>query len=91
MDEQLREKIDLKIREIFDSLDEINILASSLGDIEPYDKKSFYLGVLAGKLYNSFYYQCRRILKRDPTKDEFLEFVEIVKQEKSKFLENIRF
>lgn len=40
---------------------------------------AFARGAAAGRLYNSFHYQCRRILKRDPTDEEFDEFVSIVR------------
>jgi hypothetical protein len=42
---------------------------------------------MIGRLYNSFYYQSRRILKRDPTEQEFSDFIELVKEHRSKFLE----
>jgi len=42
---------------------------------------------MIGRLYNSFYYQSRRILKRDPTEKEFSDFIELVKQHQSKFLD----
>ena len=44
------------------------------------DANSFGYGVMIGRLYNSFYYQSRRILKRDPTEQEFSDFIELVKQ-----------
>ena len=88
MDKRLSAIIDLKIKEVFDSLDDINTLITSLNEhsrIEDqenisFDKKSLYIGIIIGRLYNSFYYQTRRIMKRDPTHNEFLEFVEIIKK-----------
>jgi hypothetical protein len=43
------------------------------------------LGVVVGRIYNTFYYQSKRILKRDPTRQEFEEFLEFVKNKKSDF------
>ena len=40
---------------------------------------AFARGAAAGRLYNSFHYQCRRILGRDPTDEEFDEFVSMVR------------
>lgn len=45
---------------------------------------AFGRGVAAGRLYNSFHYQTRRILKRDPTDEEFDEFVRIVRDNASR-------
>jgi hypothetical protein len=39
-------------------------------------------------MYNSFYYQSKRILNREPTKEEFEEFLEFIKTKKSN-LENL--
>jgi hypothetical protein len=40
---------------------------------------------MVGRVYNAFYYQSKRILNREPTKEEFQEFVEFVKSKKSIF------
>ena len=40
----------------------------------------FERGLVIGRLYNSFYYQSRRILKRSPTDQEFSEFVKLLKE-----------
>jgi hypothetical protein len=47
------------------------------------DSKSFALGIVVGRIYNTFYYQSKRILNRDPTPQEFEEFLEFVKNKKS--------
>jgi hypothetical protein len=47
------------------------------------DSKSFALGIVVGRIYNTFYYQSKRILNREPTKQEFQEFLEFVKNKKS--------
>jgi hypothetical protein len=41
------------------------------------------LGIVVGRIYNGFYYQSKRILNREPTKQEFEEFLEFVKNKKS--------
>ena len=64
---------------------EITLLINSL-ELSS-DVNSFGYGVMIGRLYNSFYYQSRRILKRDPTEKEFSDFIELVKQHQSKFLD----
>jgi len=83
MDETLLKKIEQKIQDSISNKDEINELIQSLSDVD--DSKSFALGVVVGRIYNTFYYQSKRILKRDPTKQEFEEFLEFVKNKKSDF------
>ena len=88
MEKRLEEKINEKIGEIITNMDEINQIItsmSSLGD----DNKSFRYGLILGRLYNSFYYQTRRMLKRDPTKQEFTEFIKILQQRKQEILSNL--
>lgn len=38
----------------------------------------FAFGIAVGRIYNSFHYQTRRTLKRNATKDEFAEFLDIL-------------
>ena len=83
MDETLLKKIEQKIQDSISNKDEIKQLIQSLSDID--DSKSFALGVVVGRIYNTFYYQSKRILKRDPTPQEFEEFLEFVKNKKSDF------
>ena len=83
MDETLLKKIEQKIQDSISNKGEINELIQSLSDVD--DSKSFALGVVVGRIYNTFYYQSKRILKRDPTKQEFEEFLEFVKNKKSDF------
>ena len=45
------------------------------------DSTSFSSGIVIGRLFNSFYYQHRRILKRNPTDNEFNEFLKFLKKE----------
>ena len=83
MDEILKNKIEEKIQETISNKNEIKQLLQSLSNID--DSKSFVLGIIVGRIYNSFYYQSKRILNREPTKEEFCEFVEFVKSKKSNF------
>ena len=85
MDEKLLQVINQKINQVFENADEIKTILESLDELSS-DKNSFAFGIVIGRLYNSFYYQSRRILKRDPTKEEFSEFVELLKNYESKFL-----
>lgn len=81
MDEILLKKIEQKIQETISNKDEINQLIQSLSNID--DSKSFALGIVVGRIYNAFYYQSKRLLNREPTKEEFDDFLEFVKKRKS--------
>lgn len=83
MDEKLKIKIEEKIQETLSNKSEIKQLLQYLSNVD--DSKSFFLGIIVGRLYNAFYYQTKRILGREPTKEEFNEFVEYLKNRKSEF------
>ena len=83
MDEKLKIKIEEKIQETISHKNEINQILQSLSSVD--DSKSFILGIVVGRLYNAFYYQTKRILNREPSKEEFVEFVEYLKNRKSDF------
>ena len=83
MDEKLKIKIEEKIQETLSNKNEINQILQSLSDID--NSQSFILGIVVGRLYNAFYYQTKRILNREPSKEEFVEFVEYLKNKKSDF------
>ena len=85
MDEKLKEIINQKINEVLENTNEIQSIIQSLKVLST-DQNSFAYGIIIGRLYNSFHYQCRRILKRNPTDEEFSEFLEILKKQESKFL-----
>ena len=85
MDEKLRAVIDKKIDSVFAKTDEIKKIIDSLDELST-KTDDFSFGIIIGRLYNSFYYQSRRLLQRDPTDKEFSEFVEILKQKQSEFL-----
>ncbi len=83
MDKILKNKIEEKIQETISNKNEIKQIILSLSSVD--NSKSFVLGIIVGRIYNSFYYQSKRILNREPTKEEFQEFVEFVKSKKSNF------
>ncbi len=85
MDKKIQKIMQEKIHETMGKVNEITSLINLL-DLSS-DANSFGYGVMIGRLYNSFYYQSRRILKRDPTEQEFSDFIELLKQHQSKFLE----
>ena len=81
MDETFLKKIEQKIQDSISNKDEIKQLIELLSSID--NSKSFALGIIVGRIYNTFYYQSKRILNREPTKKEFQEFLEFVKNKKS--------
>ena len=81
MDEILLKKIEQKIQDSITNKDDIKELIKLLSTID--DSKSFALGIVVGRLYNTFFYQSKRILKRDPTKQEFEDFLKYVENKKS--------
>jgi len=81
VDETLLKKIEQKIQDSISNKDEIKQLLQQLSNID--NSKSFALGIVVGRIYNAFYYQSKRILDREPTKQEFEEFLEFVKNKKS--------
>ena len=85
MDKKVQKVLQEKILEILDKKNEINSITNSLESLS-LDKNSFRYGIIFGRLYNSFYYQYRRIVKRDPTEEEFSEFIQILKQHEKEFL-----
>jgi hypothetical protein len=46
---------------------------------------AFGYGIVIGRLYNSFYYQTKRVLKRQPTEDDFTDFFEFIKKQHTLF------
>lgn len=82
MDKILKKKLEEKIQETLSQRNEIKQL-QTLSDIS--DSKSFVLGIIVGRLYNSFYYQSKKNLNREPTNDELSEFIELVKSKKPYF------
>jgi len=89
MDKKLRDIIEKKIEDTLAKTDEIKKVIDSLNEISS-KPDSFAVGVVIGRLYNSFHYQSRRILQRDPTSHEFLEFLDILKIRQKDFLEKFQ-
>jgi len=77
MDEKIQKVLEEKIRESTSKINEITSLVNSLGGANPLSDGR---GIIIGRLYNSFYYQSRRILKRNPTEQEFSEFIQLLKK-----------
>ena len=81
MDEVLLKKIEQKVQDSISNKDDIKELIKSLSTID--NSKSFALGIVVGRLYNTFFYQSKRILQRDPTKQEFEDFLKFIENKKS--------
>ena len=77
MDEKIQKILEEKIQESISKKNEIVLLAKSLGTE---NESVFIRGIIIGRLYNSFYYQSRRILNKSPTDQEFSEFVKLLKE-----------
>jgi hypothetical protein len=86
MDKIILQKIEEKIKDTISNKDDIRQLIQSLSSLD--NSKSFVLGIVVGRIYNSFYYQSQRILNREPTKEEFQEFLEFIENKKP-VLENL--
>jgi hypothetical protein len=86
VNEVLLKKLEQKIQDTISNKDDLGELIKLLSNID--DSKSFALGVVVGRIYNAFFYQSKRILDREPTKNEFEEFLEFIKNKKSD-LENL--
>ncbi|MDC6463165.1 hypothetical protein PQY74_00870 [Nitrosopumilus sp.] len=80
MDDLLLQKIEQKIQDSISNQDDIKELIKLLSTLD--SSKSFALGIVVGRLYNTFFYQTKRILKRDPTKKEFEDFLKFIENKK---------
>lgn len=89
MDKKLEEKLNQKIDQVAENPAEIFKIIKSLNKLNS-DSESFGLGIVIGRLYNSFYYQCRRIFKRDPTLSEFDDFLVLLKSRESDILASLK-
>jgi hypothetical protein len=78
MDEEITKILEKKISEI---KNEDNKTKQIIDQFSNFDSISFSSGIMIGRLFNSFYYQYRRILKRSPNNVEFNEFLEFLKKE----------
>jgi len=87
MDEKIQKVLEEKIRESASKINEITTLVNSLGESKERCMWAFGRGIIIGRLYNSFYYQSRRILKRNPTEQEFSEFIQLLNDHYDEFTE----
>ena len=78
MDNEIRKILEKKINEIKKGNEEIKQIIDEFSNL---DSNSFSSGIMIGRLFNSFYYQHRRILKRNPTDDDFKDFLKFLKKE----------
>ena len=78
MDEQIIKILEKKIEE---TKTEHKKTKQIIDKFQNFDSISFSSGIIIGRLFNSFYYQHRRILKRSPTDTEFNEFIEFLKKQ----------
>jgi hypothetical protein len=79
MDGRVKKAVLAKIQETISSTDEISkIQQVLLGHIPVTSLEDFVFGIAIGRIYNSFHYQTRRALKRNATKEEFAEFLDIL-------------
>jgi len=85
MDEKIQKVLEEKIRESTSKINEITSLVNSLGKAKNPDV--FGRGIIIGRLYNSFYYQSRRMLKRNPTEQELSELIQLLKKHENELLE----
>ena len=77
MDEEITKILEKKIGEI---KNEDNKTKQIIDQFSNFDSISFSSGIMIGRLFNSFYYQHRRILKRSLNDIEFNEFIEFLKK-----------
>lgn len=80
MDERIRYVINAKIDECRNDMARVDMLVDALSPLYTMDdgKHALALGIILGRIYNSFYYQSRRMLGRDPSDEEFDEFVTLM-------------
>ena len=86
MNKILQERLEQKIQDTLSKKSDIKQLIQSFSNLE--SSKSFAFGIIVGRIYNSFFYQSKRILDREPTDKEFEEFLEFLNTRKSE-LENL--
>ncbi len=78
MDGRVKKAVLAKIHETISSTEEISKIQQMLRHIPLTKNDDFTFGIAIGRIYNSFHYQTRRILKRDATEEEFAEFLDIL-------------
>lgn len=83
MDARVKKAVLEKIDETVSNIGEISKIRESLGYIPVDSQDDFAFGIAIGRIYNSFHYQTRRVLKRNATEDEFAEFLDILAKKAS--------
>jgi hypothetical protein len=78
MDARVKKAVLAKIQETISNPDEISKIQQMLSHIPVCGLDDFAFGIAIGRIYNSFHYQTRRALKRNATKEEFAEFLDIL-------------
>jgi hypothetical protein len=84
MDARVRRAVLAKISETLSNVDEISRIIRSLDHISMGCQDDFAFGMAIGRIYNSFHYQTRRVLKRNANEDEFAEFLGILAKKTNK-------
>ena len=82
MDEMIKKILFDKLESNSRQNDNIKKLMTSFKEHDP---NSLHIGIMIGRLYNSFLYQYRRILKRNPTNEEFNEFIDFIRNNVGEF------
>ncbi len=79
MDGRVKKALLAKIQETISHADEIlKIQQMLLCHVPVTSLDDFAFGIAVGRIYNSFHYQTRRTLRRNATKEEFEEFLDIL-------------
>ena len=78
MDNRVKKAVLAKIDETISGADEISKFQERLLDVSIGSQDDFAFGIAMGRIYNSFHYQTRRILKRNATDEEFAEFLDVL-------------
>ena len=78
MDDRVTNAICKKIDEALVESDGVLTISRAFKLVGIESEADFILGIIIGRIYNSFHYQTRRILGRNATVDEFNEFVRII-------------
>ena len=92
MEDRIKEIIHAKIKESIADTHRINeiikVVNNSVKNLSIND--ALMLGIIIGRVYNSFYYQHRRILGRDPNDREFYDFLELLKDNLTDLVNTIK-
>jgi DNA primase large subunit len=79
MDDRVKKAVFDKIQETISNTDEISKIQQMLSyNMAVTSLEDLMFGIAIGRIYNSFHYQTRRALKRNATKKEFEEFLDIL-------------